>query len=169
MANRFFPFLLFLSINTFGQLDSALKVRLNNLIHSSEYINLAYDSSSLKLDSIFVKYKYNHKEIVAVNTFRRSKRLLTVNYYFKDSSLFYIITSEKCLTKPELTCNSEYYVVNNKIEQAEYSSVTKFSHGILSIQDLYRKHDCPSRFEYTFLEKYIWLLLYKVKSNISSL
>lgn len=138
-------------------------------MYSSKYFNLKYDSFNIKLDSIKVVVKFNQNKIIVDNYFTKSKRSLNIQYYFSDTALFYIITSETCPSKPYLTCNSGYYVKANKVSQEQHSSSRQFpnGHGTISVKEIALIHFCPSRFDYSFISKYIWILLETIKEKVA--
>lgn len=163
MIRLLFIFLLFHSIRSSGQIDSALQEKFRLLPYSSEYSNLTYDSFTLSIDSIQVTVKYNSQKIITENIFTKSRRTLTITYYFKNDSLFYVETSEICPLKAELECNSNYFIANDTISQQGHSSKRQISHGAYSLEEIAKAHFCPSRLDYVFLEKYIWILLEEIR------
>lgn len=166
MVKFSFILLLLLSNSSYGQIDSAIVNNFEKLNYSPDYLNIKYDSLNTKIDSVEVKIRHNPNLVIADNYFIQSKRSLIIKFYFKESSLFFITTSETCPSKQNLTCESRYYIVANKIIQQDHFSTKVISLGIpLSLKEIQEEHYCPNRFEYDFLEKYIWILFKKIKAN----
>lgn len=166
MRNVIFILLFLISGKLFSQIDSTVVNRFEKLQYSTEYLNLNYDSIYLSEDSTHITFKYNRKLITTETYFKINEKKLTVNYYFIRDSLFFITTSEICPTKPELTLDSRYFIYENKIAQQDHSSRRPVSLGIVrSLKDLKEEHFCPDSFSYDFLEKYIWILLRKIREK----
>lgn len=156
--------LLFFCNNSFGQIDSNLSDSLNKITYSEGYQNLLYDSLNTMFDSVQVKFKFNQKVIKAECYFTTTNKKLLINYYLNDNVLFYVKTSQICPTKPELTCNSRYYIVTDSINQEEYSSDKKISHGIVqTLEEISKAHTCPDKFDNAFLRDYIFKLFFKIR------
>ena len=134
--------------------------------YSPDYLHLKYDFIYINEDTVHITIKYNRNLTTAETYFTQSQRKLTVNFYFLKDSLFFITTSEICLTKPKLTCDSRYFISENKVTQQDHSSSKAISLGIIrSLKDLQEEHLCPDRFNYDFLEKYIWILHDRIKEK----
>jgi hypothetical protein len=161
---KFFSFLsLLLATNSNAQIDSAIINDFERLSRSPGYQNLNYEYFETKIDSVKVSINYNPNLASVQNYFMQSGRSLSINFYFKKGSLFFITTSQECPAKPDLLYVSRYYIVENKISQEEHSSSRPIALGIpLSKKDLQERHYCPNIFHYDFLEKYILILLAKL-------
>ena len=166
MVKILFILFLLISNSSYGQIDTAIINNFEWLNYSPDYLNLKYDSLDTKIDSAEVKIKHNPNVTIADNYFIQSKRLLIIKFYFKEGSLFFITTSETCPSKPNLTCETRYYIVANKIIQQDHLSSKVISLGIpLSLKEIQEQHYCPDRFDYDFLENYVWILFQKIKEN----
>lgn len=166
MHNPIFLLLLLLPCKIFSQIDSTVVNKFEKLRYSHDYLNPDYDFTYLNDDSANITIKYNKNLTVTETYFKLKERKLIVNFYFEKDSLFFITTSEICPTKAELTCDSRYFIVANKVVQQDHSSIKAISLGIpTSIKELQEAHTCPERFSYAFLEKYIWIVFSKIKGK----
>lgn len=166
MRNPILIFALLLSGKLFSQIDSTIEKKFEQLRYSQEYLHLDYDFFYIKEDTIHITVKHNRKLTTTETYFKLSQRMLTVDFYYLKDSLFFITTSETCPTKPKLTCDSRYFIKENKIAQQDHSSSKAISLGVLrSLKEIQEEHFCPDRFDYDFLEKYIWRLLKTIKEK----
>jgi hypothetical protein len=159
MTRYFLIGLILFCKSSLAQIDKNISDSLTRLEYSENY--QYFDSLSIKLDSIEVKFKFNQKLIKAECYFTKSSRKLFIDYYLNNNRLFFVKTTQICPSKPELTCHSRYYIVADSINQAEYSSQKAISHGIRSLEEITRQHTCLDKFDKYFLRNYIFTLFFK--------
>lgn len=166
MRNFRLVLLLLIANSSYGQINSDIRKIIDGLNYSPSYINLKFDPYKISVDTIRVEVKYNPSLIISESYFIESKRSVLIKYFFEDEQLRFITTSEVCPTKPKLTCFSNYYITKDTVNQKEHSSSREISLGVIrTMEEIQEDHFCPQRFEYGFLEKYIWILLKRIKAE----
>lgn len=164
MAKFFSILFTLLTGSAYTQIDSSIVNSFERLSYSLSTQNLEYNVIYTGIDSIQIEIKRNPDVIITNSYFFQSKRSIVINYYFKNCDLYFITTSEVCPSKPGLTCKSRYYIVANAIDQQDHSS-SKLYEGPRTFEEMAKEHYCPERFDYDFLEKYVWELFKKAQQD----
>lgn len=161
-------FVLFNSEMVVAQSDTMLSNEASNLVYLSEKFPL-FDSFNLKLDSIYVNVKFNSSRIITNNFFKNTGRSISIEYFYINDSIRYIKTSEKNFSRPDLDYFSHYYLQNDTLLEDDHGSSRSVQLGMsYTLDELKKIHSFPNRIEYVFLNKYVFILLTKLKSEIKS-